>query len=263
MGDVSSFTGPSASPESWRRMIGTEMGGWLNCALVSASCLRCSSNLSNFIRTISSWRAVCLRSWSSIPRSTTSFSLSRRTSVSLQVQVVIAGRLVKPPRMRTLGHAGWRMGTGHGCVGSSSPVSVHIPILLPDGSSSSLSQRPSSPSTLMLPVMPSEAVFPMMERTFSSLEVRVFPPGAPPPVPMASPHLDILLFGEALKLLPLLSDSTPVTQATWAGGGHLLCYSLPYMVLHRDVFFFSLLFLQIKPHSAATPRPIGRPSPPR
>ena len=81
---------------SWGRMIGTEMKGWLNCASASASCLQYSSNLFCFIRTISSCRAVCRSSWPSVPCSTTRFSLSRRTSVSLQVQVVIAGCPVKP-----------------------------------------------------------------------------------------------------------------------------------------------------------------------
>ena len=46
-----------------------------------------------------------------------------------------------------------------------------------------------------------------------------------------SPHLCTLFFGLALELLPLLSYSTPVSQATGTRGGHLLGYGLPDSVL--------------------------------
>ena len=112
------------------------------------------------------------------PQQHRQFLLMRRTSVSLQVQVVMGGRPVKPFRMRTPGPAGWRAGTGLDCGGSSSPGEVYVAALLPDGSSSSssssssspsvFSESPSSPSRSMTPLMPSEAVFTIMERTFSS-----------------------------------------------------------------------------------------------
>ena len=47
-----------------------------------------------------------------------------------------------------------------------------------------------------------------------------------------SPHLcTCLFFGLALELLPLLSYSTPVSQATGTRGGHILGYGLPNSVL--------------------------------